>query len=111
MLPVTHIEAVLIIGSALPLHLLSATGLVAATRVLPTQWLESVWLQAIGVPDAPWRRRTNAAVHAFVLAVATWLVTLVIGSGGWVTVTGIAELVIFGGWLGFLVIGSRGPRR
>jgi hypothetical protein len=110
MLPMTELEALLIVGSALPLHVLSATGLVAATRMLPTQWLDSAWLQAVGVPDASWGRRTNAAIHAFVLGVATWLVTLVIGSGGWMTAAGIAELAVFGGWLGFLVIGSRGPR-
>ena len=107
----THVEALLIVGSALPLHLFSVTGLVAATRILPTRWLESFWLQAYGVSDVRWRRRTNAAVHAFVLGVATWLITLVIGSGGWMTATGVAELAVFGGWLGFLVIGSRGARR
>lgn len=107
----TAMEAVLIVGSALPLHLLSSLGLIAATRTLPTQGLESLWLQAVGVPDASWRRRTSAAVHAFVLGVATWLVTLVIGSGGWMIAIGVAELAAFGGWLGYLLIGSRGPRR
>lgn len=107
----TDVEALLIVGSAVPLHLLSALGLIVATRRLPTQWLESFWLQAVGVPDASWRRRANAAVHAFVLGVATWLVTLVIGSGGWMTAIGVAELTVFGGWLGYLLIGPRGPRR
>ena len=103
-------EAFLLGSSALVIHLFSLTGVVSAFRILPARWLESFWQQAGYAHPHGFVWYANVVVGLLFAALATWLTTLMLTSGGPATAIAIVELLAAGAWLGFLLLGARGPR-
>lgn len=106
----------LLVGSALVMHLVNIAVMVARFRVLPADWLETVW-RVSSDPSRPSRLTfwTGNAIGAILLAIPTAIMLFAIlrperPAGGGALLAAI-ELATATAWLAYLLLGARGPRR
>ena len=103
-------RSVLIAAGALWLHVISITGLVAHFRVLPTDRLEALRQRWGGVPTTGSGRWMDILTGALLAVVATALIVVMLGDGGYTTLLATGELLIAAAWLIYLLRTNRGPR-
>ena len=96
-------ETLLIAGSALVLHVFLTADIVAWFRVLPMQWLETMWLQQRTNEWAPWLKWANVALGSLFVLLVTTLMAILLSGGGYMAAVAAVELALFGAWVIYLL--------
>ena len=90
-------------ASAFVLHFFITADIVALFRVLPVQWLETMWVQGRTPSRSRLLEWAGVAFGSVFILVATALMAILLTGGGYMTAVAVAELVLAGAWLIYLL--------
>jgi hypothetical protein len=102
--------SLLLAFSALVIHMMAFTSVVAAFRTLPANWLERFWREAGYGSSRGWARWSNVALGGAFALLATWIGVNLLLAGSQLTLIGAAELLLASAWLLYLLVGARASR-
>ena len=104
-------QSLLLAFSALVIHMMAFTSVVALFRTLPANWMERFWREAGYGSSTGWTRWLNVAVAGAFALLATWLVFTLLLAGSQSALIGAAELLLASAWLFYLLVGARASRQ